>query len=53
VSEELPESTIESFSIEGGAGGVVRYVVSTRSPEGGLLDVTVAPDGSVLEVDPF
>jgi hypothetical protein len=53
VSEELPESTIEAFSIEGGAGGVVRYVVSTRSPEGGLLDVTVAPDGTVLEVDPL
>jgi hypothetical protein len=53
VSEELTESTIEAFSIEGGDGGVVRYVVSTLSPEGGRLDVTVAPDGTVLEVDPL
>ncbi len=53
VSEELTESTIEAFSIEAGAGGVVRYVVSTLSPEGGRLDVTVAPDGTVLEVDPL
>lgn len=53
VSEELPESTIESLSIEGGEGGVVRYVVATLSPEGGRLDVTVAPDGTVLAVDPL
>jgi hypothetical protein len=53
VSDELPESTIESLSIEGGEGGVVRYVVSTLSPEGGRLDVTVAPDGTVLAVDPL
>ena len=53
VSEELTESTIEAFSIEAGAGGIVRYVVSTLSPEGGRLDVTVAPDGTVLEVDPL
>ena len=53
VSEELTDSTIEAFSIEAGAGGVVRYVVSTLSPEGGRLDVTVAPDGTVLEVDPL
>ena len=53
VSEELTGSTIEAFSIEGGDGGVVRYVVSTLSPEGGRLDVTVASDGTVLEVDPL
>ena len=53
VGEELTESTIEAFSIEGGEGGVVRYVVSTLSPEGGRLDVTVATDGTVLEVDPL
>jgi hypothetical protein len=51
ISEELPQSTIGALSIEGGAGGVVRYVISTLSPEGGRLDVTVTPDG-VLEVDP-
>jgi hypothetical protein len=53
VREELTDSTIEAFSIEGGAGGAVRYVVSTLSPEGGRLDVTVAADGTVLEVDPL
>ena len=53
VAEELTESTIQSFSIEAGEGGIVRYVVSTLSPEGGRLDVTVAPDGTVLEVDPL
>jgi hypothetical protein len=53
VSEQLPESTIGALSIEGGEGGVVRYVVSTLSSEGGRLDVTVAPDGTVLEVDPL
>jgi hypothetical protein len=53
VAEELTDSTIEAFSIEAGAGGVVRYVVSTLSPEGGRLDVTVAADGIVLEVDPL
>jgi hypothetical protein len=53
VADELPESTIEALSIEGGDGGIVRYVVSTLSPGGGRLDVTVSPDGTVLEVDPL
>lgn len=52
VSDELPDSTIEALSIEGGDSGAVRYVVATLSPEGGRLDVTVASDGAVLEVDP-
>jgi len=52
VSKELPDSTIEALSIEGGDGGIVRYVVATLSPGGGRLDVTVSPDGAVLEVDP-
>jgi hypothetical protein len=53
VADELPESTIDGFAIEGGDGGIVRYLVSTRSPQGGVLAVTVAPDGTVLEVDPL
>ena len=52
VSDEVPKSTIEGFSIEGGDGGIVRYLVSTRSAQGGVLAVTVTGDGLVLEVDP-
>ena len=52
VVDEVPEATIESLSVEGGADGTVRYVVAVRSPAGGVLDVTVSPDGAVLEVDP-
>jgi len=52
VSSELPDSTIEALSIEGGDGGIVRYVVAMLSPGGGRLDVTVSSDGAVLEVDP-
>ena len=53
IADELPESTIEGFAIEGGEGGIVRYLVSARSVQGGVLAVTVAPDGAVLEVDPL
>ncbi|MGB0114103.1 MAG: hypothetical protein WBP59_12840 [Ilumatobacteraceae bacterium] len=52
VLEEVPGSTIESVSVEGGVNDTVRYVVSVRSTAGGLLDVTVGPDGDVFEVDP-
>ena len=52
VTDELPESTIEALSVEGGEGGIVRYVIAMLSPEGGRLDVTVGPDGTVLAVDP-
>ena len=52
VVDEVPEATIESLSVEGGADETVRYVVAVRSPAGGVLDVTVSPDGAVLEVDP-
>ena len=53
IADELPESTIEGFAIEGGEGGIVRYLVSARSVQGGVLAVTVAADGAVLEVDPL
>ena len=52
ILDELPEATIEALSIEGGEGDSVRYVVAARSPEGGVLEITVARDGSVLAVDP-
>lgn len=53
VADELPDSTIEGFAIEGGDGGIVRYLVSTLSAQGGVLAVTVAPDGAIVEVDPL
>ncbi len=53
VADELPDSTIEGFAIEGGDGGVVRYLVSMLSVQGGVLAVTVGPNGDILEVDPL
>jgi hypothetical protein len=52
VVDEIPGASIDSISVEGGDGGVVRYVVAARSSSGGVLDVTVGPDGAVLAVDP-
>ena len=52
VTEELPTATIQTLSVEGGEAGSVRYVVAAQSSEGGVLDITVGPDGAVLAVDP-
>lgn len=53
LADQLPEATIETLSVEGGDGGVVRYVALVRSDVGGLLEVTLGPDGAVLAVDPL
>lgn len=52
IEEQLPSATIDAFSIEGGPGGFVRYVVAARSQQGGVLDIVVAPAGAVIEVNP-
>jgi hypothetical protein len=50
VEAELPRATIESLSIEGGPSGTLRYVVSARSAQGGVLDIEVGGDGVVFAV---
>ncbi len=52
IADELPSAIIESVSVEGGPGGAVRYVVSARSDDGGLLEVIVGPTGAILSADP-
>jgi hypothetical protein len=53
VTEELPDTIIQALSVEGGEGGAVRYVVSAQSSAGGALEIVVAPNGTVLAVDPL
>jgi hypothetical protein len=53
VTADLPTATIDAFSVEGGAGGFVRFVISARSAQGGVLDIVVAPSGAVVEVIPL
>ena len=51
VATDLPNAMIDAFSVEGGPGGFVRFVVSARSEQGGVLDIVVAPSGAVIEVN--
>lgn len=53
VQADLPGASIDALSVEGGPGGFVRYVVSARSEQGGVLDIVVAPSGAVIEVNPL
>jgi hypothetical protein len=50
VETELPQSEPDAFIVEAGEGGIVRYSVTVRSPQGGQLVVVVGPDGAVKSV---
>jgi len=52
VAERLPGSDIVLFSAAVGEGGSVDYVAGVQSKEGGSLQVTLAPDGTVRAVVP-
>lgn len=52
LADELPDTEVQAFSVYGDGVGAI-YVVAGRSSEGGLLDIVVGPDGSVVSVDPI
>ena len=51
VTDELPDSDVVLFTIIGGPGGAVQYGAAVRSAAGGIIDVTLAADGTVQSVD--
>lgn len=52
VDEELPGSDITVLALAAGADGRVQYIATLESERGGVLDVTLDADGTVLSVDP-
>lgn len=52
VQRDLASSSIDLFVVEGGPGGAVRYTAVVTSSAGGQLQVILAPDGTVQQVDP-
>jgi hypothetical protein len=51
IAEELDEPTVTQFVVVASAGGAVQYSAFVASSAGGILDVQLGPDGSVLGVD--
>ena len=51
VVDDLPESTLDAFVVEGGPDGAVRYSVVVTSRQGGQLVVEVNGQGQVVAVD--
>jgi hypothetical protein len=52
LTTELPDSDVVLFTVVGGPGGAVQYAARVQSSAGGVLDVTLAADGTVQSVDP-
>jgi hypothetical protein len=52
VVDELDDPAVTQFVVVGAPGGAVQYSAFVISSEGGVLDVLLGPDGSVLGVDP-
>jgi hypothetical protein len=52
VAEAAPDATVEEFSIVGTQEGRPRYAAFARSERGGVIDVVLAEDGTVLDVAP-
>jgi hypothetical protein len=52
LTDDLPESDVVVFAITADAGGEPQFSASVQSDRGGVLDVTLAPDGTVLAVEP-
>jgi len=52
IAEELGQPTVTQFVVVGGPGRVVQYSAFVTSSAGGVLDVVLGPDGSVLDVNP-
>lgn len=48
---QLPDADVDAISVYGSPIGAT-YVLSATSATGGILDIVVGPDGSVLSVEP-
>lgn len=53
IDAELPESDVVVFSVNEGPRGDPQYTATVQSSQGGAFDVTLAPDGETLSVDPL
>jgi len=51
IADELREPAVTQFVVIGAPGGAVQYSAFVTSSEGGVLDVVLGPDGSVLGVN--
>ena len=52
ILDELDDAAITQFVVVGGSGGAVQYSAFVTSSAGGVLDVILGPDGTVISVDP-